>query len=57
MSRYTVSVGYKRIGIGMMQSSRIGFGMGDIGYIGIGEISRLHELVRAHMHIGISVEL
>ena len=41
----------------MKQSSRIGFGMGDIGYIGIGEISRLHELVRAHMHIGISVEL
>ena len=37
MSWYPVSVGYKRIGIGMKQSSRIGFGMGDIG---IGEISR-----------------
>ena len=29
----------------MKKSSRIGFGMGDMGYIGIGEISRLHELV------------
>ena len=46
----TLSVRYKRIGIGigMQQSPRIGIGIGDIGIV-ISEISRLFQVINVEL--------